>query len=97
MMDKKDIRQRLKTEPDYVHLPRYSYSLKTAMAAHPEGFPEQVLERALQLSKERIAKATDEAVAFLRGDKPECKWCGKNRKVPGYCSKRCELEAAAEG
>lgn len=76
--------KRVETEPDFVDLRRYHYSLTRTVEAHPDGAPDDVVARALQLTEAEVARVTEEAMAVLRDDPKvgECRECGDDLPFP---------------
>lgn len=59
-------KMRIQTEPDYVALKRFSFSLKKLKARYPDGAPSHVSANALCLAKEEFDKKYEQIVEKLR-------------------------------
>jgi hypothetical protein len=65
-MTQEEIMLRLKTDPDFVNLPRYDYSLAKLLAKFPDGAPARVMAQALCMTEEELAELQDAVVKKLR-------------------------------
>lgn len=57
---------RLDTNPDFILLKRYNYSLKKLLERHPNGVPNEVIEQALGLTSDEVAECYESIVKKLR-------------------------------
>lgn len=60
------IRQLLSTDPDFVYLPRYDYSIAKVVERYPQGAPTGVIASALLMSEEEVEETYETAVKKLR-------------------------------
>jgi hypothetical protein len=65
-MDDIEKKRRLETEPDFVNLKRFGYSLETAMNRYPDGAPDNVVAAALCISEAEVESRYQTIVQKLR-------------------------------
>ena len=65
-MTSEEIMLRLKTEPDFVNLPRYDFSLAKLLSKFPDGAPNRVMASALCISEDELLKLQAEVIKKLR-------------------------------
>jgi len=56
----------MQTDPDFVYLKRYGYSISKAIDAFPDGCSDRVIAQALGLQEEQIPELYQEIVVKLR-------------------------------
>lgn len=61
-----EVKLRLETEPDFVNLKRYGYSLERVMDRYPDGVPDRLVAQALCMSEEEVEEFYEEVVLKLR-------------------------------
>ena len=61
MMTTEEARSQLVTNPDFVNLKRYSYSLAKVMEQFPNGCPDKLIAAALLITEDDV-KALDESI-----------------------------------
>ncbi len=54
------------TDPDYILIKRFDYSLAELLKKHPEGVEDRVIAEALGLSEEQVEQLYQSAVVKLR-------------------------------
>ena len=57
---------RLVSDPDFIAIKRYDYSLKKLLAAFPNGAPERIIAQALGIKEPEVAGLYRAAVLKLR-------------------------------
>lgn len=57
---------KLLTDPDFINLARFNFSLKEALARYPEGLPDNLIARALMINEEEVQARYDTIVNTLR-------------------------------
>lgn len=65
-MDELELLRRVATEPDFVNLKRYSYSLEKVLDRYPDGAPDRLIAQALCMSEEEVEELYEEVVLKLR-------------------------------
>lgn len=61
-----EFKRRLETEPDFVNLKRYGYSLERVLDRYPDGAPDRLIAQALCMSEEEVEELYEEIVLKLR-------------------------------
>lgn len=59
-------KKRLETDPDYIALKRFDYSLKKLLQRYPEGAPDRIIANALLIPEEDVEEVYDATVQKLR-------------------------------
>lgn len=67
MLTPEAIRQRVDTEPDFVNLKRYGYSLTNLLEQFPDGCPDKVMAAALDMTEVELKSVEDALTLKLRG------------------------------
>lgn len=57
----------LSSEPDFVNLKRFGYSLRAALRRYPDGCPDHIIAQALMIDESCVTTLYDSIVAKLRG------------------------------
>ena len=57
----------LATEPDYILLKRFGFSLKRLMERYPDGAPDNVIALALGITEAEVERRYQNVVKVLRG------------------------------
>lgn len=65
-MTPEEIMLRLKTDPDFINLPRYDFSLAKLLERFPDGAPSRIMAAALSISEEELEKLQTEVIKKLR-------------------------------
>jgi hypothetical protein len=60
------MRTRVETDPDFVALSRYGYSLDRVVESHPEGCPDRMIAAALMISEVELESIYANIVQKLR-------------------------------
>ena len=61
-----EIRSRIETEPDFVNLKRFDFSLEKVLEKYPEGAPPRLVAQALLMTEEEVEELFQETVVKLR-------------------------------
>lgn len=61
-----DIQLRLETEPDFIALKRFDFSLKELEKRYPDGCPDHIIAAALNLTEEEVQTHHNRIVQELR-------------------------------
>lgn len=61
-----DQRKKIETDPDFIALKRFGYSLAVLVERHPEGVPDKMIAQALLISEAEVEELYEKAVASLR-------------------------------
>jgi hypothetical protein len=61
-----DMRYRLRTEPDFIGMKRFDYSLAKLLERYPEGCPDKIIAQALLVSEPEVEEMYQKAIARLR-------------------------------
>lgn len=65
-MTEEDIKFKILTEPDFVNLKRFNYSIDTALEKHPDGLPDKMIAQALMISEEEVQECYASVIEKLR-------------------------------
>jgi hypothetical protein len=66
MTDKERIQYRLLSEPDFIDLKRFDYSIAEALARYPDGLPDRLIAQGLGISEDEVAAIYLKVVRDLR-------------------------------
>jgi hypothetical protein len=71
MQDESQIRHQIDTDPDYIALKRYDFSLEKFLERYPNGVSDdeagvRVIARALQMTEDEVRKTSDRIVGALQ-------------------------------
>lgn len=61
-----EIRLKILTEPDFVNLKRFDYSIDKALEKYPDGLPDKMIAQALMLSEAEVAETLEVVIGKLR-------------------------------
>ena len=61
-----EIRTRIQTEPDFINLKRFEYSLEKVLERYPEGAPPRLIAQALLMTEEEGEELYQRTVLKLR-------------------------------
>lgn len=61
-----EVDRKIRTDRDFVNLKRFEYSLKNTLQAYPEGAPDEVIARALNMTVEEVEEVYQGCVVKLR-------------------------------
>jgi hypothetical protein len=61
-----EMKAKILTDPDFVALKRFGYSLQTLLAKYPDGVPEKLIAQALLMSEAEVEALYDETVEKLK-------------------------------
>lgn len=61
-----EIRSRIETEPDFVNLKRFDFSLEKVLEKYPEGAPPRLVAQALLMTEEEVEELFQQTVLKLR-------------------------------
>ena len=62
-----DETSKLNTDPDYINLPKYGYSLKKFLSNHPHGTTDSMICKALCISQKELEDLYRSAILKLKG------------------------------
>jgi DNA-binding NarL/FixJ family response regulator len=65
-MTPEEIQNRLETDPDFVVLKRFGYSLEAVLERYPEGCPNRIVAQALSIPEETLPDYYAQVVEKLR-------------------------------
>jgi hypothetical protein len=65
-MTTSEAQKRIASDPDFVNLKRYGYSLATVMSQFPDGCPDKVIAAALLITEDDVRTMKDEVALRLR-------------------------------
>lgn len=60
------IRERIETEPDFIAIKRFDYSLNKLLERYPEGVPTRVIAQALMMEESEVEELYQKIIAKLR-------------------------------
>jgi hypothetical protein len=66
MLTTPDAQLRIATDPDFVNLKRYGYSLDAVMQQFPDGCPDKVIASALLITEDDVRNMKDQITVKLR-------------------------------
>ena len=66
MKNKKALRKKIKSDPDFVYCPRLGNSLTKLMDKHPDGIDDERIEKVLLMSAKEIEETYNSALEKLR-------------------------------
>lgn len=61
-----DAKKLVETDPDYIALKRFDFSLKVLLERYPEGCPDRIIANALMIPEYEVEEIYQQAVARLR-------------------------------
>ena len=61
-----EIRQRVETDPDYINLKRFDFSLRKLLVRYPDGCPDHIIAQALILNESEVETTYNNVVIRLR-------------------------------
>lgn len=65
-MTTEQMRKRINTDPDFVALKRFDFSLEKVIEKHPNGVPNKLIAAALLMTEEEVEDLYEKVVAKLR-------------------------------
>jgi hypothetical protein len=65
-MSTSEIRKKIESEPDFVNLKRYDFSLEKLLDKFPDGVPNKMIAQALLMTEEEVEKIYQQVVLKLR-------------------------------
>jgi hypothetical protein len=65
-MNPLEAKRRVETDPDYIYLKRFEFSLKKLLERYPEGCPDKVIAAALMIPEHEVEDLYQKAVVRLR-------------------------------
>lgn len=65
-MNNLEAQQRVQTDPDFVNLKRFDFSLQKVLERYPEGAPDRVIANALMIPEHAVEELYQSAVAKLK-------------------------------
>jgi hypothetical protein len=60
------IKARIETEPDYIAINRFDFSLQKLLARYPEGAPDRVICQALLISESELGDMWEKIIIKIR-------------------------------
>lgn len=61
-----EILKEVRTNPDFIYLKRFDYSLEALMDRFPNGVPIKIIAQALVLTEEEVEQSLESALSKLR-------------------------------
>jgi hypothetical protein len=61
-----ELRRRIATEPDFIALKRFDFSLEKMLDRYPDGAPPRLVAQALLMAEEELDEFFEQTVAKLR-------------------------------
>lgn len=65
-MNDKNIKERIDTDPDFINIKRFEYSLDKLLDRYPDGVPNRIICQALQLSEQEVEDLYQSVILKLR-------------------------------
>ncbi len=65
-MNSTDAKRQIETDPDYIYMKRFEFSLKKLIERYPEGCPDKVIAQALLISEPEVEELYQKAITRLR-------------------------------
>lgn len=65
-MKSQEARRLIATDPDYIYLKRFDFSLEQLIERHPGGVPDRVIAAALMITEEGVGDLYNLIIAKLR-------------------------------
>jgi len=53
-MDTNEIKERLQSDPDFINIKRFDYSMKKLLERYPDGAPPNVIAQGLMMTEEEL-------------------------------------------
>jgi hypothetical protein len=66
-MTTEEARKKIETEPDFIYLKRFDYSLDRLIERYPDGAPNRVIAQALMMTEDDVEETFNSIIAKLRG------------------------------
>lgn len=66
MAEERSVRTRIDTEPDFIALKRFDYSLAKALDRYPDGLPSPLIAQALDITEAQVEEHYQNVVKKLR-------------------------------
>lgn len=61
-----EAKKKVETEPDFIALKRFDFSLEKLLERYPEGCPDRIIANALMIAEAEVEELYEKAVAKLR-------------------------------
>jgi hypothetical protein len=61
-----EAKKRVETDPDYIALGRFDYSLEKLLERYPDGCPDRIIAAALLIGEHEVEELYQKAIARLR-------------------------------
>ena len=65
-MTHEDVRKMIDTDPDFIYMKRFDFSLEKFLDRYPEGAPVRVIAQALMMTEEEVEEIYERIVVQLR-------------------------------
>jgi hypothetical protein len=65
-MNPLEAKRRVETDPDFIYLKRFDFSMKLLLERYPDGCPDKVIASALMLPEHEVEELYQKAIARLR-------------------------------
>jgi hypothetical protein len=65
-LSSEEIRNRIATEPDFVNIKRFDYSLEKVLERYPEGAPIKIIAQALHVTAQEVEETLEKVINKLR-------------------------------
>lgn len=66
MMTSDEAREKIRTDPDFIYIPRFDFSLEKMVLRYPDGVPEKLIAQALMMTEDELRLTFESAVKKLR-------------------------------
>ena len=61
-----DPRTRISTDPDYIYLPRFDFSVEKLLDRYPDGVPEKLIAQGLLMTEEEVQALYEQTIQKLQ-------------------------------
>lgn len=65
-MTSNEARHLIETDPDFVHMKRFEYSLSKLMDRYPEGAPTKIIAQALMMTEDEVEELYQAVIVKMR-------------------------------
>jgi len=65
-MTSQDIKNKIETDPDFINLKRFDFSLKKLQEKYPNGAPDRIISQALGLPEAEINQRVQQVLSKLK-------------------------------
>jgi hypothetical protein len=65
-MTSNEAKQLIETEPDFVHMKRFDYSLNKLMERYPDGAPTKIIAQAMMMTEDEVEELYELVIVKMR-------------------------------